>query len=289
MLAGQELWPDVDVVVAIGSRLLTQVSEWGTDEGPVQIWIDPDETAPTRVGDPTVHLRARAEDLLPHVLDGLNALELSGSDQADRLEAAAAAEHEVLEPLQPQLGFLAAIRDALPTDGILVSDLTQVGYVSKIAFDVHHPRTYLYPSYMGTLGWALPTALGAKVANPDVPVVAVMGDGGFGFTAMELATAKQYGIATTTVVFDNRGYGNVRLLQQEAYGGRVHATDLHSPDLLALAGAFGVRAVRADTPDELGDALAVSTAVGEPTVIWVPHGDWPNPWPRLRARRVRGA
>lgn len=288
VLAGQELWPEVDVVVAIGSRLLTPLSDWGTDDGPIQIWIDPDESAPTRVGEPRVHIRARAEDVLGELLDALAGRELAATDQTARIEAAEAAEHAVVDGLRPQVDHLDAIRAALPSEGILVSDLTQVGYVSKIAYPVHQPRTYLYPAYMGTLGWALPTALGAKVANPDVPVVAVMGDGGFGFTAMELATAVQYGIATTTIVFDNRGYGNVRIIQRDTYGGRVHATDLHSPDLIRLAESFGARAVRAESPSEVHAALTTSIGLDEPTVIWVPHGDWPNPWPRLSPQRVRG-
>src|SRR4029079_8157926 len=93
---------------------------------------------------------------------------------------------------------------------------------------VYAPRTYLSTSYMGTLGFAYPTSLGAKVARPDVPVVAVVGDGGFGFTATELATAVQHGIHTVTVVFDDGAYGNSNRDQRERYGGvQERALRLH--------------------------------------------------------------
>ena len=287
-VVGQDLWPAVDVVVGVGSRMLTPMTEWGVDENLTQIWIDPDAEAPGRTGRPDVHIAARAEDALPQLIDRLDRIGAPTVDLGEAIAEAQTRESEALDPLRPQLDYLDAIRSVLPDDGILISDLTQVGYVSRAHYEVRQPKTYLYPSYMGTLGWALPTALGAKVANPDTPVVAVMGDGGFGFTGMELATAAYYSIPTTTIVFDNRGYGNVRLLQKESYGGRVHATDLHSPDLVALAGAFDVRAVRADSPTELGAALTESLGWAEPTLIWVPHGDWPSPWPVVRAQRVRG-
>lgn len=286
MVEGQELWADVDCVVAIGSRMYTPLREWGADEHLSQIWVDPDPDAPARVGDPTVHLRCRAEDALPVLFDRLGAS--PAIDASERLDAARSRAREVLAPLGPQQEFLQAIRSALPDDGILVSDLTQVGYLSRVDYEVRAPKTYLFPAYMGTLGWALPTALGAKVANPDRSVAAVMGDGGFGFTGMELATAVHYGIGVTTIVFDNEGYGNVRMLQREAYGGRVHATDLRTPDLLEFAASFGVEGIRAETPDALHAALTRTTDATTPALIWVPHGDWPNPWPILGPRRVRG-
>jgi acetolactate synthase-1/2/3 large subunit len=81
------------------------------------------------------------------------------------------------------------------------------------------------PGYQGTLGFAFATALGAKVGFPDKPVVALCGDGGFLFTANELATAVQHNIRTATIVFNDGGYGNVRRMQQDLYGGRVIASD----------------------------------------------------------------
>ena len=96
--------------------------------------------------------------------------------------------------LAPQLAFLDAIRAALPEDGILVEDLTQIGYVARLAFPVHGPRQYISTGYQGTLGYGYPTALGAKVARPERAVVALAGDGGFMYNVQELATAAQHGI-----------------------------------------------------------------------------------------------
>ena len=139
--------------------------------------------------------------------------------------------------LAPQLAWIEAIRAALPEDGILVEDLTQIGYVSRIAFPVYGPRQYISSGYQGTLGMSLPVALGAKVACPGRPVVAIAGDGGFMYNVQELATAVQHGIAVVAVVFDDGAYGNVRRMQRQLYGNRIIASDLRNPDFVQLATA----------------------------------------------------
>ena len=88
--------------------------------------------------------------------------------------------------LAPQLGFLRAIRDVLPDDGVLIDELTQVGYTARNAYETRKPRTFISSGYQGTLGWGVATALGAKHALGDVPVVALSGDGGFMFNVQEL-------------------------------------------------------------------------------------------------------
>ena len=99
--------------------------------------------------------------------------------------------------LAPQLGFLAAIRDELPEDGILVDEVTQIGFAARLAFPVYKPRTFLSPGYQDNLGWGFATALGAQDARRDVPVVAISGDGGFMYTANEMATAVRHRIPLT--------------------------------------------------------------------------------------------
>ncbi len=158
----------------------------------------------------------------------------------------------------------------------------------RAAFDVYTPRTFVFPGYPGTLGYGFAAALGAKVAHPDRTVLATVGDGGFMFTAAELATAVKYGIETITVVFDDAKFGNVQLMQREVHDGRVHATDLASPDFVALAEAFGANGLRADSPESLQAAIKHAEDLDGPTVIVVPQGTWPNPWPYLATGKVRG-
>jgi acetolactate synthase-1/2/3 large subunit len=172
-----------------------------------------------------------------------------------------------------------ALRAAIPEDGIVVPDTTTMGYMSHMLMPVYGPRTYLSTSYMGTLGFAYPTSLGAKVARPDVPVVAVVGDGGFGFAATELATAVQHDIHTVTVVFDDGAYGNSNRDQRERFGGREYGTALRNPDWALLAQAFGAEGVR------LGDASHLEAAVREAvaetsrsTVVVCPMDRLPSPF-----------
>ena len=114
---------------------------------------------------------------------------------------------------------------------MLVAGMTQVGYYSRPFFPVYHPRTYLTSSYFGNLGYAYPTALGAKVACPEKAVVAVSGDGGFLFNSQEIATAVLHDIGAIAVVFKDDAYGNVLRDQENRFDGRVYGAQASQPRL----------------------------------------------------------
>ena len=180
------------------------------------------------------------------------------------------------------------LREELPEDGIFVDELTQVGYVGWFAFPVYSPRTYITSGFQGTLGAGFPMALGAKVANPDKPVLAIAGDGGFLFNVQELATAVQHRIGVVTVVFNDGAFGNVRRMQKDLYGGRVIATGLHNPDFVALADSFGARGIRAESHQALRQAIRQGFQQDLPTVIEVPVDEMPSPWHLILRGRARG-
>ena len=284
--AAHTLWPDVDVVLCIGDSLRIQHMYWGVDKELKIIHIDTDSNTGTCIQPPAINLVARCEDAL-HVMLPLvaeyNSVRASRAEEMTTLKAATA---QKLAYLEPQLSYLRAIRDVLPDDGILVMDLTQVGYVSRIFYPVYHPRTYISPGYPGTLGYGFASALGAKVANPDKAVLAVAGDGGFMFTANELATAVQHNLAVVTLVFSDNAYGNVKRMQK-GYDGRVHNTDLHNPDFVKLAELFGAQGLRATSPQELGPAIQKGLAYNGPTVIEIPMGEVPSPWRFIMGKKVR--
>src|SRR5262249_9544001 len=145
---------------------------------------------------------------LAHLLDRLRALGGPRPSRKAELayvreQGAAVATHE------PQSPILRSLRPHLPGDAIVGVDLNRVRYYAHSFWPVYEPRTYLPSSYSGNLGFAYPAALGAKVARPDAPVVALLGDGGFLYNAQELATAVQHGINAVAVVFNDNAYGNV--------------------------------------------------------------------------------
>ena len=158
------------------------------------------------------------------------------------------------------MAYLNILREVLPHNAIVTDELSQVGFASWYGFPVYQPRTFITSGYQGTLGSGFPTALGAKVANPDRPVVAITGDGGFMFGVQELATAVQFNIGVVTLVFNNNAYGNVRRDQRERFDGRVVASDLVNPDFVKLAESFGVGAARVTSPDHFRAALEKALA-----------------------------
>ena len=126
------------------------------------------------------------------------------------------------------------------------------------------------------LGYALPTAMGAKVGMPDRKVLAVSGDGGFMFNVQELAAAAQHGIDVVLEVFNDGAFGNVKRLHQTMYDGRELAVDLKNPDFMKLADAFGVQGYRVKSPAELERAIGDAFSTTGPALIEYPLGEVPD-------------
>ncbi|MGC0328427.1 5-guanidino-2-oxopentanoate decarboxylase [Streptomyces sp. SAI-170] len=167
--------------------------------------------------------------------------------------------------------YLKAVREVLAEDAVLTSDSAQCCYYGALPHLPLGPRgRFLHPTGFGTLGYALPAAIGAKTACPDRQVVALSGDGGLQFTVQELATAAQLGLPLPVVVFDNGGYGEIRD-EMAARGDTPTAVDLAPVDLPALARAYGGHGTRVCTPRELADALTEALGRPGPTLITVPE------------------
>jgi acetolactate synthase-1/2/3 large subunit len=282
-----QLWEQADVVLAIGTRLQAPLMNWGYDDALKVIRIDIDPTEHNRITSPAVGIvadsRQALRELIPAV-ERYNSPRRSRREELDALKTETAGRYAFLEP---QLTYLKIIREELPEDGFFVEEMTQVSYISRFALPVYKPRTFISTGYQGTLGWGFATALGVKVAHPGKPVLSITGDGGFLFTIQELATAVQHGIAAVTLVFNDGAYGNVLRMQKESYGNRVIGSELRNPDFVKLAEAFGAQGLRARTPDELRQALRKGFDAGGPTIIEVPVGEMPNPWPAFFLPRVR--
>jgi acetolactate synthase-1/2/3 large subunit len=286
-LAGRAALADADVVLAVGTRFVFGQSP-----------------LPLAPGARTILLNAEANDLggprqpsvAIHADAGLGMVALEAE-----LDSAVSREwidvnllrrwaDDLLAEVQPQCGWVRSLRAALPEDGILVNEFTQVGYLAQAAFPVYAPRSYITPGYQGTLGYGFPTALGARVANPDRAVLSINGDGGFGWALAELSTARKFAIGLATVVFNDQAYGNVRRAQVEQFDGRVYGSELSNPDFAALAESFGIRGARATTPQELQGLL--QEALGgspEPVLIDVPVPAMPNPFRKMRESPVPNA
>ncbi len=266
--AAHELWPDADLIIGIGSHIRMPLSKWGTDVKLKHISINIDETAHNRISEPTLSITADAAQTINILLDKLKDDQRS-SRESEMIELRNSWNAKTAY-LEPQSTILRHIRDCLPDDGILVDELTQVGFASRMVYDAYLPRTYLCTGHMGTLGWGFQTALGAKVAKPDVPVISVAGDGGFMFGVQELATAVQHKIGVILLLFNNNLYGNVREMQENLYDNRVIATDLHNPDFVKMAHAFGAHGVKVNNYDDMKKAIMDAKGESLPTVIEVP-------------------
>ena len=251
--------------------------KWIKGHSPEIIRIDVDPTTHSKFNTPKVAITARAEQALPALLEQLDRYNIKRASREHELLEVKANWEQQVSVLEPQMTFLKIIREELGEDGIFVDELTQIGFASRIAYPVYKPRTYISTGYQGTLGYGFPTALGVKVARPDVPVISVTGDGGFMFSMQELATAVQQKIPLVTLLFNNNSYGNVQQMQVNNYGGRVIASDLHNPDFCKLVESFGAQAIKAETPEQVRRAIraGISTTDG-PTVIEIPVGDMPS-------------
>ncbi len=286
---GRDLWGEADVVLAVGTRLLIQFRLWGIDRDLKIVRVDADPEEHGRLHRPAVALTGDAQPILQSLLAELPAHNAKRPSRKAEMEERQATWRKRFEKIAPQIAFLEAIREELPEDGIFVEDITQMVFAARVAFPVYKPRTYISPGFQDPLGWGFATALGAQHARPDVPVVAICGDGGFMFTATEMATAMRHHIPLVTIVFNDGAFGNVRRIQQERFGNRLIGSDLTNPDFVAFGKSFGAEAERASGPEELRRALRRAFAHRDgPTLIEVPVGAFPSPWEFLNMPKVRG-
>lgn len=297
--AAWRLWPETDALIGIGSRLEMPYMRWegmmklvdrpAAPPHLIRVDIDPEEMTRLVPHAPVVaDAETGARALRAEVLRLRGAEKDTGS--AARRERIAGVKREAraaIEKIQPQLSYLDVIRDVLPRDGFLTSELSQVGFASYFGFPVLEPRTYVSEGFQGTLGFGFPTALGVKAANPEKPVVCITGDGGFMFAVQELATAAQEGIGLVTLLFNNASFGNVLRDQQVGFGNRIIGSVLQNPDFMMLAQAFGIEGHRVASPEALRPVLAKALGGKSPVLIEieVPQGSETSPWEFIHPKR----
>jgi acetolactate synthase I/II/III large subunit len=291
-LPGLSLLDDADAVVIVGSRFSATAGSVRLPAGvrSVRIDVDPDEIG--RAFTPDVALVADAAAGAGALAAAVAPARAAGREDGggvdrtfvDRaVEIRTAFARGAAERFPEPAAYCGVLRDVLPDDGVLVDEMTQVGYFARNGYPAHRPRTYIGSGYQGTLGFGYATALGAKVGVPDVPVVSIAGDGGFLYNVGELATAVHHGIAVVVVVFADGAYGNVKRIQSQTFGREIAST-LTNPDFVALAESFGMPGHRATTPTELRQCLEVALATDEPALVEVPIGPQPDIWPVLTGR-----
>ncbi|MFN8456685.1 MAG: thiamine pyrophosphate-binding protein [Anaerolineae bacterium] len=264
-----------DALLAVGTKFNQAMTHnWTMPLPPltIRIDLDPDEierNLPMQhklVGDARTTLAALDERLAAWGVDrrGQMPPELAEARRRYRAEL-----ERNVGSTQP---WMQALRQALPRETIISADMSLFWADMLGTFPIYQPRTMLFPWGYGTLGFSIPAALGAKVARPERPVVALAGDGAFLFTGMELATALQYGLNIPIIVVTNNAYGMIKVQQRDQYDGQYVAVDLHNPDFVQLAHAFGAYGERVTTPEELYAGLKTALTADKPTVIEIPWG-----------------
>jgi thiamine pyrophosphate-dependent acetolactate synthase large subunit-like protein len=163
---------------------------------------------------------------------------------------------------------LHAIKAALPEDGVVFSDMTQIAYWGNYAYPVDKPGQWFHPSGYGTLGFALPAALGAKISSPSRSVIALAGDFGLQFTVTELMTAVEEGLSLPIVVWNNSALGQIRDDMVAAHIPQLGVI-ARNPDFVALARAFGAQGCRVHDAAALTAAIRTALGQGGPTLIEV--------------------
>ena len=287
-LTGQHIWERVDVALVVGTRFTAPALAWGRRQDVEIIRIDIEEAAIRRPVLADIELVTSADKGLQAIADSTPARDLDRASYLDFCNQAAQAVADKLSALEPLPALAGALRAVLPEDGVVVADVTQLGSYVRYALPAYQPRTIMGPGYQATLGYALPAALGVKLADPARRVVAVCGDGGFMFTLQELATAVHHNIGVVIVILDNASFGNVKTIQAASYGARHIAVDLTNPDFVALGESFGIRSCRVESAELFGVELTQALAADAPRLIVVPIGTVPSIWDLIRRPPSQG-
>ena len=284
MMPGTEVVRESDVLLAVGTRLLMPGLDL-SGKTLIQVDVDPEEIG--RNFRPDIAVEGDSRLTLAAIAEGLSARKfaLGAQERGDRERFCARWKEDIskcIKTLAPeQTAIVDDIAAELDGDGIVVSGITNIGYWSNLWYPARRPRSYLTTSYFIPLGYAFPTALGAKLGAPDRRVVAISGDGGFLYMASEMSTAVSHGIGAVALVFNNNAYGASKWDQAHRYGGRLYGTELQNPDFVRLAEAHGVRA-ESTTADGLRSALRRALAHDAPALVEVKLSNMMPPFQIVR-------
>jgi acetolactate synthase-1/2/3 large subunit len=275
----RSLLESADAVVVVGCRLDdVQTARWTLPlPNLVQVDIDPAAigrsypVAAAIVGDARLAIEGLLDELGP-AAGSTGSADGAGRAQATRM----ASMNGVSENGRAVRDAFLAARAALPRDAILTHDAARLNSWTGYIWPVYVPDGSIFPWGSATLGFALGAANGAAVAAPGRRVVAACGDGGFLFTATELATAVAHQLDVTVLIHDDAAFGSIASYQMRHHG-RAYATDLVNPDLLAFARSFGVPAERIEAVGELPAAMARASADPGPSVL-ILAGPLSQPW-----------
>jgi thiamine pyrophosphate-dependent acetolactate synthase large subunit-like protein len=265
-----ELLRNADVVLAVGTEI-APTDHWQDrlEMTGRLVRIDIDPVALTRDYPAEVPILGDLALALPALLDELGPSEncergyWRGSRLAEVRQATAAA-RTAKQGLH--LRVLQALRQALPREAFVAADSTQLAYTGSVEFPCYRDRSWLFPVGYGTLGYAMPAAIGAKLADPERPGAVIVGDGGLLFTLGDLATAVAQDLSLPIIVWNNSGYGQIRDdMRQSGYP--CVGVDLVNPDFVALGRAFGCESLRPGSLEEFGTAVTAALSRAGPTLI----------------------
>lgn len=277
---GRAALQEADCILAIGMRFGPLTTSWWTREIKgriIHVDIDPTEIGkhlPASIG-----IVGDAKQVVDALLAQLR--DLPAANRPVWLDPVATRERRraaIRERAPEAVAALEGLRRVLPDHTLVFNDINGIACWGAGAFICRQPRTFHYPIGFGCLGFALPAAIGAKLARPEVPVVALSGDGGFLFSGHELATAVQERVAVVAVVFNDHAYGTIKADQNYRYPARSLGGDLRSPDFVKYADAFGATGCRVDSVRKVAQAVAAAIERDGPTVIEAPCPQAIPPW-----------
>jgi acetolactate synthase I/II/III large subunit len=271
-----------DLIIALGARFDDRVTgrldAFAPHAGVVHVDIDPAEIGKNRVAD--IPIVGDCRVVLEQLVDALDRLdtgdETAGPDLGawwETLRAWQAAhpltnDQQADGPLKPQT-VISAIDAKLAGRGIVVTGVGQHQMWAAQRIRYEQPRSWINSGGLGTMGFCVPAAIGAKLGCPDKTVVAIDGDGSFQMTLQELATAKTEGVPVIFTVINNGSLGMVRQWQELFYAERYSQVDLgfEVPDLVKLADAYGMPGFRCDKAEDVESTLDKAFSVGDSPVI----------------------
>jgi sulfoacetaldehyde acetyltransferase len=280
--AAMQLISQADVVLALGSRLnpFGTTPQYGFDYWPKNatlIQIDADHRALGLTKKVAIGICGDAKASAARLLEHARALARGRTRNEATIRKVAEAKkawRDELEKLSSKTGepisprhALKLVSEALPNDCVVTTDIGNISSVANSYLHFENPRRFLAAMSYGNCGYSYPTALGAKLARPDLPVVAFVGDGAWGMSLAEVMTAVRENIPVVAIVWNNAQWGAEKRNQVDYYGNRFVGTNLKNPDFAEVGRAMGAWGIKVEKASEIQGALRSALSSGKPAVI----------------------